>query len=88
MIMVIHRKYVVWIHIVLRTRWRISMVMCGVWIIHHGVLFGLGSVRNRCVAVISWVSWCIIDRMTGKLIVWLVMGKIVVLRMCRLCLSD
>ena len=64
------------------------MVICGVWIIHHGVLFGLGSIRTRCVAVISWVSWCKIDRMTGRSIVWLAMGKIVVLRMCRLCLCD
>ena len=62
--------------------------MCGMWIIHHGMFLGLGSVMTRCVAVMSWVYWCKIDRMTGRVMVWLTVGRIVVLRMCRFCLCD
>ena len=47
--------YVVWRHNVIKIRWRISVLLRGVWIRYHGTLFGLGIVRTRCVAAISWV---------------------------------
>lgn len=47
------RAYVVLRRNIVRICWRMYVVYCGVWRIHHDTLLGLGTVRMRCVSVIS-----------------------------------
>ena len=55
MVVDLHRGYVVRRYTVVRIRWMILVVPCEEPIICHGILLGLGEVRTRYVAVISWV---------------------------------
>ena len=61
---------------------------CGVRIICHRKLLRLGTVRTRRFAVISWDCWYRRDRATGKVMVCLAVGRVVVLWKCRLRLVD
>ena len=58
------------------------------WRIRHGTFLGLGVVTTRCDVMISWVYWYKCDRMTDSVIVWLTVGRVIILRVCLECLFD
>ena len=88
MVVDLHRGYVVLRYTVVRIRWMILVVPCEEPIICYGILLGLGEVRTRCVAMIRCVCWCRSDRATGKVIVCLAVGRVVVLQECLLRLVE
>ena len=49
-----------------------------------GQFLGFGAIRTRGVTVIGCVCWCRSDRGTGSVMVWLAVGRVFGLQVCRL----